>query len=405
MTIRWDEFPHSEICLRIYARLDRNHVSRSAEDADRHILRRRLASLDAEDHKRFVELEARTLVEHLRCTRDVYQEFVDSKGCRPVLEAHWVVLRCAVFPTAIAILRKSVVEYASLSQVPLAALSFLFGILTRICYEDVGDGVRLLRCPDLADKTIASSEELQLLGRRVDEDTLLWFRDIRDGYAVGHPVGLGPFSLDDVRAIHNSFNICGLTTGMVFPEWRTVQEEPWRLHKPWTSGLCSLFGLVQDELKSQWRALRTDSRMCELQLKEQASTLRSIVIPLKSKKPRLNNRRPGPTPRLPDAFVVCAGTQWRKALSNSKTKVSDDQLRQIALELDAAGHGKPSDCLEGKYGQDLRSFNSRNSNSKIRPIMTWSELVSRGDKDLVRGMRRLLSRCARKLDDPRLSGN
>ena len=33
-------------------------------------------------------------------------------------------------------------------------------------------------------------------------------------------------------------------------------------------------------------------------------------------------------------------------------------------------------------------FNSRNSNSKTGPVRTWFELVSRGDKDHIRGMRR-----------------
>ena len=126
-----------------------------------------------------------------------------------------------------------------------------------MCYEDVGDGIRLLRCPDLADKSIASREELESLATLVDEDTLLWFRDIRDGGAVGHPVGLGPFSTDDVRSIHNTFNICGITSGILFPEWRAIHKELWDLHKPWTTGLCSLFGSVQDELMLQWRALPT----------------------------------------------------------------------------------------------------------------------------------------------------
>src|SRR6266567_8947466 len=53
MAIRWDEFPHNEIRLRIYARLGQNAVGRSAEDSLRHILRRRLSSLDPEDHRRF----------------------------------------------------------------------------------------------------------------------------------------------------------------------------------------------------------------------------------------------------------------------------------------------------------------------------------------------------------------
>jgi hypothetical protein len=66
----------------------------------------------------------------------------------------------------------------------------------------------------------------------------------------------------------------------------------------------------------------------------------------------------------------------------------------------------PSKYLEGKYAMDLKAFNSRNSNSKLGPIKTWSELISCGDKDHLRGMRRLLSRCAEKLDGGRqLSGN
>ena len=113
MTIRWDEFPHNEIRLKIYARLSQNTVGRSAEDSLRHILRRRLSALDPEDHRCFVELEARNLVEHLRCTRDVYREFVDEHNCRPVLEAQWVVLRLAVFPTAIALLREQVAKLSS----------------------------------------------------------------------------------------------------------------------------------------------------------------------------------------------------------------------------------------------------------------------------------------------------
>ena len=59
-------------------------------------------------------------------------------------------------------------------------------------------------------------------------------------------------------------------------------------------------------------------------------------------------------------------------------------------------------------GRELPSeaFNSRNSNSKLGPITTWSKLISCRDKDLLRGMRRLLYRCAEKLNDGRLlSGN
>lgn len=107
-------------------------------------------------------------------------------------------------------------------------------------------------------------------------------------------------------------------------------------------------------------------------------------------------RKPGRSPRLPEAFVVLAGTQWRRAISHSQTKVSNDQLLQIASALDAAGHSPPGSYLEGKYARDLKDFNSRNSKSKIGPLKTWSQLVSHGDKAHLQGMRRLLSRCAEK---------
>jgi hypothetical protein len=216
-------------------------VGRSAEDSLQHILRRQLGSLDTQDHRRFVELEARRLVEHLRCTRDVYQEFVESKGCRPLLEAQWVVLRCAVFPTAIAILRPKVTDYAKLTRVSARDLSLLFGILTRTCYQNVGDGLGLLCPPNLDDETAATDQELQSLGKLVHEDSLLWFRDIRDGGAVGHPLGGGPFSADDAIAIRNSFVVCGLRTEISLSEWVTLREKLWNSLAPWTEGLCGFF--------------------------------------------------------------------------------------------------------------------------------------------------------------------
>ncbi|HYM76977.1 MAG TPA: hypothetical protein VE377_13445 [Candidatus Dormibacteraeota bacterium] len=112
-----------------------------------------------------------------------------------------------------------------------------------------------------------------------------------------------------------------------------------------------------------------------------------------------HTKKPGRSPRLSQDFVVRSGTLWREAIFDSPNKVSLDQLRQIASELDAAGHSPPSSYLEGKYARDLKEFNSRNSNSKIGPLKTWSQLVSHGDKDHLQGMRRLLCRCAEKVDE------
>jgi hypothetical protein len=401
MAIRWDEFPHHEIRLKIYARLASNDVARSADDSLRHILRRQLPSLGTEDHKRFVELEARSLIEHLRSTRDVYREFVNSKGCRPILEAQWVVLRCAVFPTGLAILRESVINYAKLTRVPGRDLSLLFGIVTRTCYRNVAEGIALHQLPDLEDETPATDAELKSLGDLIDEDGLLMFRDIRDDGAVGRLLGGGPFSTDDARSLRNSFGLCGLRAGMTLPEWIGLRDKLWNLRSPWTDGLCNLFGSVQEELMSQWRALPLDSLVHQLELEEKARSFQPISVPAEERTSRPINKKPGPSPRLPEAFVICAGTLWRGAMSNDHSKVSNDQLREIAAALDAAGHSPPSSYLEGKYARDLRDFNSRNSNSKIGPVKTWLHLLSHGDKDHVQGMRRLLSRCAEKVDRAR----
>ncbi len=222
MVIRWDEFPHKRIRWEIYARLVRNNVARSNEDSLRRILLRRLPSLDTEDHRRYIELEARSLVEHLRVTRDVYREFVESQGCRPVLEAQWVVLRFAVFPTAISILRGKVTEYAKLTKVQRRDLSLLFGVVTRTC-EMASEGLALLRPPDLEDESAATDEDLESLSRLVDEDSLLIFKDIRDeGGGVVRLVGGGPFSIDDQRSILNSFGLGALRLGYSPP--RTVRR-------------------------------------------------------------------------------------------------------------------------------------------------------------------------------------
>lgn len=184
-----DDFPHGQIRLKIHAKLNRNGADRARDDSVIHILRRRLAALNAEDHRRFVELQARDLVEHLRCTRDVYQEFVENQDCRPFLEAHWVVLRCAVFPTALDLLRKAVIGYAKITRVAGKDISLLFGIPTRTCYRPGIQGIAFLQAPDLKDNTPATHEELESLGRLVNDDTLLWFRDIRSGGGVSQPFG------------------------------------------------------------------------------------------------------------------------------------------------------------------------------------------------------------------------
>ena len=100
--------------------------------------------------------------------------------------------------------------------------------------------------------------------------------------------------------------------------------------------------------------------------------------------------------RSPD-FVNFAGRLWLTAKGQSgNANVKAEQLRQIASGLDERQYIPPAEYLEGDCARELKAFNSRNSNSKKGPIQTWSQLITFGDKDHLRGMRRLLSRCAQK---------
>jgi hypothetical protein len=102
----------------------------------------------------------------------------------------------------------------------------------------------------------------------------------------------------------------------------------------------------------------------------------------------------------PDRFVSVAGTLWLAARQkNGSAKVSESQLREIASNLDKNQFVPPAQYLESDCAMQLKTFNSKNSNSKMGPIMTWSQLVTVADKDHLRGMRRLLSRCAAQARD------
>jgi hypothetical protein len=117
--------------------------------------------------------------------------------------------------------------------------------------------------------------------------------------------------------------------------------------------------------------------------------------------------RPGRPPRLASDFVDFAGELWltnqhrnSRSRSNAKAqlKATDGELGAMAALLDGKDYVPPAKYLERKAADDLKSYNSRNSNSKTGVIKTWSQLVSVADKDHLRGMRRLLSRCAKKVN-------
>ncbi len=162
------------------------------------------------------------------------------------------------------------------------------------------------------------------------------------------------------------------------------------------------------QLQGRWhRRLEIEAKECghDEQRASRAQQAAQKDAEATGKIPTRKIRKPGRRPKLAEPFVIRAGTLWRKAIADSLTKVSDDQLLQLAASLDTDGYFPPSEYLEDKYARDLKAFNSRNSKSQIGPIRKWVQLVSLDDKDYLRGMRRLLSRCAHKLDGRSLSGN
>jgi hypothetical protein len=109
-------------------------------------------------------------------------------------------------------------------------------------------------------------------------------------------------------------------------------------------------------------------------------------------------RNPGGRPtRFPPEFVIKAGTLWREA-QDKNDNVSDEALAQIGVEMDKTPYTPPAEYLEPKAAAQVKRFNSDHSHSRVGPIMNWSKLVATADKDLLRGMRKLFSRCANKLN-------
>jgi len=109
--------------------------------------------------------------------------------------------------------------------------------------------------------------------------------------------------------------------------------------------------------------------------------------------PMMRPERIGRPRKLTGEFVSCARQLWESAKGRD-AKVTSEGLINIACVLDEKGFVPPAKYLPGAFARELKSFNSRNSNSKTGAIMSWAALVAHGDKDHLRGMRRLLSSCS-----------
>lgn len=200
-----------------------------------------------------------------------------------------------------------------------------------------------------------------------------------------------------------------------------IGSRAFRTGEPMNPGSLTNWNLRMDRLAARWgRRLEAEAAKCEYRAARTQQTEGGDPVAARSQLPDTPRshrpsavlppssapRKPGRSPRLAQAFVDFAGGLWLDAKQHNGGTVSAEQLVQIGSQLDARDYVPPSKYLEGKSARDLKAFNSRNSNSKLGPIQTWSQLVASDDKDHLRGMRRLLSRCAEKRDYPdSLSGN
>jgi hypothetical protein len=112
---------------------------------------------------------------------------------------------------------------------------------------------------------------------------------------------------------------------------------------------------------------------------------------------QLPKSKQGRRERLPRAFTSFAAGLWIQK-QNPAGRVSPDDLIWVGEQLDSKSYTPPAKYLQPKGARELRDYNSKHAGSKsCGPILCWSELAQRGDKDARQAMRKLLSQCASKI--------
>jgi hypothetical protein len=186
---------------------------------------------------------------------------------------------------------------------------------------------------------------------------------------------------------------------MIKQRQSTVISPLSRLRRPPDGIAMRGWSLRMGKLVAQWNrkleaeAVRLKYRSVE-RPQQQTNTNSSNVL----------TQSKGRPPKRAADFCARAGELWTEALKHATgKKVSADQLAEIASELDRLKFVPPGEYLESSFASQVKTFNRNHSNAKRGPIKTWSKLVEHADKDHLRGMRKLLSRCAKSFRRP-LSG-
>jgi len=225
-----------------------------------------------------------------------------------------------------------------------------------------------------------------------------------------------PVSPAFIRAVSNR-RIRELFTVRTSSVEQGIYDRARRINEPTNPFILTNWRMRMDRLANRWhKRLEAEAAKCEYNIARNVpyQIPNSWIFPPQNTvdeqaqrpvdKPPLpmvekpKHRKTGRNRKVTIDFIAFAGGLWLEAKARGGGRVSEGRLAQIAARLDAKGYQPPAEFLEASYAKELKTYNSRNSNSKIGPITTWAQLVSRTDKDHLRGMRRRLSRCAEELD-------
>lgn len=246
--IRWDEIPHNELWARAQGAMSSGSRSRATEDSLKHVLKRRLHRLDPADHLRYVELECARIVETLRTVRDEYRSYLEDRGCAPLAEMYWVVLRYGIKDWAVMLLRTAAFEYIRHCKLKTELWDGLFKFAGpfKIFLPDQGEDTPT---PSLVKSDDALISAINVLLRPEAFDQVL----------TGGPFGRDA-QLHVARAFPGQAFLHGQET---FPDAVRRRQALWDDGYPWTEGLAQMFDAAQEELFSQWEALGEDARRAE----------------------------------------------------------------------------------------------------------------------------------------------
>jgi hypothetical protein len=159
------------------------------------------------------------------------------------------------------------------------------------------------------------------------------------------------------------------------------------------SAIGRWFAREIDRLTAKWnRRVNAESRKAMYSALREAR--RESAPPTSQPKPEIQSplQRAGRKRKRPLEFQRLAANLWRTNQGPRGT-VDQEGLKRIASQLDQSIFSKPADYLEEKAASELKAHNQKYANSP-KKIMSWTDLVCKGNPSQKAAMKKLLSRCA-----------